>query len=73
MKKEYFILVIIIIALVLYLALRKSDRTYYELPEFTELASEQISRIQLKSPDGELELIKKDDRWVVGAEEYPAE
>ena len=73
MKKEYTILVIIIIALFLYLALRKSDRTFYELPEFTELASEKISRIELKSPDSKLELIKKDDRWVVGTEEYLAD
>ena len=73
MKKEYTILVIVIIALVLYLALRKSDRTYYELPEFKELASERISRIELKSPDSGLELIKKDDRWVVGTKEYPAD
>ncbi len=73
MKKEYTILVIVIIALVLYLALRKSDRTYYELPEFKELASDQISRIELKSSDNELDLIKKDDEWVVGAEEYPAD
>ncbi len=73
MKKEYTILAVVIIVLVLYLAFRKSDRTYYELPEFTEFASERISRIELKSPDSELELIKKDDRWVVGTEEYPAD
>ncbi len=73
MKKEYIILVIVITALVLYLALRKSDRTYYELPEFTEFASEQISKIELKSSDSRLELIKKDDRWVVGTKEYPAD
>jgi hypothetical protein len=73
MKKEYAILVIIIIALVLYLAFRKSDRTYYELPEFTEFASERISRIELTSPDSKLELIRKDDRWVVGTQEYPVD
>ncbi|MBN1833592.1 MAG: DUF4340 domain-containing protein, partial [Deltaproteobacteria bacterium] len=73
MKKEYIILVIVIIALVLYLSFRESDRTYYELPEFTELASGRISRIELKSSDNELDLIKKDDGWVVGAEEYPAD
>lgn len=73
MKKEYIILVIVIIALVLYLALRKSDRTYYELPEFTEFASEQISRIELRSSDSGLELIKRDDKWVVGTNEYQAD
>jgi hypothetical protein len=73
MKKEYAILAVVIIALVLYLALRKSNRTHYELPEFTEFASEQISRIELKSSDSKLELIKKDDGWVVGTEEYPAD
>jgi hypothetical protein len=73
MKKEYIILVTVIIALVLYLAFRKSDRTYYELPEFTEVASDQISKIELKSHDNDLELIKKDGRWVVGTEEYAAD
>ncbi len=73
MKKEYIILVIVIIALVLYLALRKSDRTYYELPNFAEFSSKQISKIELNSPDGELELTKKDDQWVVGEKAYPAD
>ncbi len=73
MKKEYVILVIVIIALVLYLALRKSDRTYYELPEFAEFSSKQISKIELSSPDGTLDLFKQDDQWVVGEKAYPAD
>ena len=73
MKKEYIILIIVIIALVLYLALRKSDRTFYELPEFAEFSSKQISKIEVASPDGALELTKKDDQWVVGEKAYPAD
>ncbi len=73
MKKEYIILVIVIIALVLYLVLRKSDRTYYELPEFAEFSSKQISKIEVASPDGTLDLLKQDDHWVAGPKEYPAD
>ena len=73
MKKEYTILIIVIIALVLYLALRKSDRTYYKLPDFAEFSSKQISKIEFISADGELELTKKDDQWVVGEKAYPAD
>ena len=73
MKKEYTILALVIIALVLYLTLRKTDRTYYELPEFKEFASEQISKIELASSDSKLEFIKKDDTWVVGTKDYPAD
>jgi hypothetical protein len=73
MKKEYTILALVIVALVLYLTLRKTDRTYYELPEFKEFAPEKISKIELESSDSKLEFIKKDDTWVVGTEEYPAD
>jgi hypothetical protein len=73
MKKEYIILVIVIIASVLYLALRKSDRTHYELPEFAEFSSKQISKIEVASPDGTLDLFKQDDQWVVGEKAYPAD
>jgi hypothetical protein len=73
MKKEYIVLIIVIIALVLYLAFRKSDRTYYELPEFSEFSSKQVSKIELNSPDGALELTKKDDQWVVGEKAYAAD
>lgn len=70
MKKEYIVLVVVIIASVLYLTLRNSDRTNYELPEFAEFSSKQISKIELMSPDSTLELIKKDDKWVAGTKEY---
>ena len=43
-KKEYIILAIIIIALSVYLVMRRSDRTLYELPEIPQVSQKEITR-----------------------------
>ena len=59
-KKEYIILAIIIIALSVYLVMRRSDRTLYELPEIPQVSQKEITRLEItrgkaeKLPDHEL-------------------
>ncbi len=44
-KKEYVILVTVILALSLYLILRNPDRTLYQLPKVPDISKTNISKI----------------------------
>jgi hypothetical protein len=72
-KKEYGILFLVIVALSLYLMLRHSDRTHYELPEIAPVKTDQISKIEIVKSGGSIVIEKKDDdRWVISPDGYPA-
>jgi len=73
-KKEYIILVVLIVALCLYLVFHKRDRTQYELPVLQDVPVAEITKIEISKPDGTtIALEKKDDRWLIAPEAYPAE
>ncbi len=65
-KKEFVILAALIVGLSAYLFTRQTDRTHYELPQLTPLSGNAITRIEIKGPDGTVELTKSDDTWSVG-------
>ena len=72
-KKEYFILAGVLVALILYLVLHRSDRTHYKLPDITGVSGKQISKLEMSKADKTLVLNKKDNTWHIGAKEYPAD
>jgi hypothetical protein len=72
-KKEYLILLLIIVALSVYLFMRKEDRTLYELPVLPGISKKDISKIEITKGQTSLVLNKKDDQWVIGAQQYPAD
>jgi len=72
LKKEYILLPVIIIALVLYLVLHKSDRTNYTLPKPDTVTAKNIDKIEIKKGENTIVLNKKDDSWFIGAEAFPA-
>ncbi len=73
-KKEYIVLAVLIIALSLYLFLRKQDRTQYELPVLQEVPSSEITRMEISKPGAPaLALERKNDGWILRPEAYPAE
>lgn len=72
-KKEYIILALVIVALSVYLAMRKSDRTQYELPNIPQLVAKEISKLQITRDKAVVAITKKDDKWYIGPEEYPAD
>ena len=72
-KKEYIILAIIIIALSVYLVMRRGDRTLYELPEIPEISQKEITRLQITKGKTVIDLNKKDNRWYIAPQEYPAD
>jgi hypothetical protein len=72
-KKEYLVLLLIIIGLSIYLLQRTGDRTLYKLPAIPPVAKSDITKIQIEQGDEDVELTKKDDRWWIAPEHYPAD
>ncbi len=73
-KKEYVLLVLIILALSTYLYLRSTDRTLYEIPEVPDIAGEDITEIDIIKPGGVTILLsKKDDKWFIKPQGFPAD
>ena len=72
-KKEYIILLVIIVGLSLYLWQDKSGRMHYELPQLQSLDTKQLSRVEIERPEGTVSLNKKDGRWLVGEQAYAAD
>jgi len=72
-KKEYIILAVIIIALSVYLVMRRGDRTLYELPQIPQVSQKEITRIEITRGKAIIDLTKKDDSWYIAPKEYPAD
>ncbi|NQU14283.1 MAG: DUF4340 domain-containing protein [Desulfobacteraceae bacterium] len=73
-KKEYVLLVLIILALSIYLYVRSTDRTLYEIPEVPDLAGDDITEIDISRPGGAtISLNKKDDQWVIQPQGFVAD
>ncbi|MFC1533331.1 DUF4340 domain-containing protein [Thermodesulfobacteriota bacterium] len=71
-KKEYIILAVVILSLVLYLVFREQDSTHYRLPEISKIPQSEISKIEIVKPKETIVLSKTDDSWLIGPEGYSA-
>ncbi|MBW2338759.1 MAG: DUF4340 domain-containing protein [Deltaproteobacteria bacterium] len=72
-KKEYIMLVALILALSLYLFLRKQDRIHYRLPKLPRVARADISKIEISKKGTAIILSKKDNIWRIAPQGYPAD
>jgi hypothetical protein len=73
LKKEYLILILVIVGLSAYLIMRNADRTLYELPQIAGLDQKQINKIEI-SKDGKSIVLKKiDNKWFLDPPGYPAD
>lgn len=72
-KKEYLVLLLIIVALSIYLGMRSRNQTHYELPRVAQVDSQKINRLVITKDNQAIELNKKDDQWYVGPKSYPAD
>ncbi len=72
-KKEYLILAGVIVVLVAYLLVHKTNRTHYSLPEMPNLKTSELTAVKISATDKTMELKKKDDGWVLEPEKYPAD
>jgi len=71
--KEMAILIFVIAVLVFYITSEKGDKTHYELPAIEALNRDDISGIKLLRDDSEILMIRKNDTWLAGPREYPAD
>ena len=72
-KKEYLILLLVIVALSAYLFMRKEDRSLYELPVLPEVSKKEISKIEILKGNTGMVLNKKDEKWYIAPQNYPAD
>ena len=72
-RKEYIILIVVILALSLYLFLRKQDRTHYKVPELPSIAQPEISKIEISKKGTAITLSKKGNIWRIAPQGYPAD
>ncbi|MBN2808942.1 MAG: DUF4340 domain-containing protein [Deltaproteobacteria bacterium] len=71
MKKEYFLLVIVIVALGALLFYQKKGRTNYQLPKLAQL-DKAVDRLFIEKAGEQVELNLRDGKWVLGKQAYPA-
>lgn len=72
-KKEYIILLLIIIALSVYLFTRSTDRTHYQLPALARLEPGNITKIEISIKTDTMVLKKKDNQWYLEPKGYLAD
>ena len=72
-KKEYLILVVIIITAGLYLAFHKTDRTQYKLPDISKIEIDDITRMEITARGNSIALSKKGIEWFIAPQGYPAD
>ena len=73
MKKEYLILIALIIGLGAYLGLKKEDRMHYELPALAQVDTAEIDRLEIKKSDRSVVFKKADGAWTLTDKNYPAD
>nr|WP_320193838.1 DUF4340 domain-containing protein [uncultured Desulfobacter sp.] len=72
MKKEYIILIILIIGLSVYLSLKKDNQVHYELPTIPQIDTARIDRMEISKADRVVTLNKSENGWTVTDKKYPA-
>jgi hypothetical protein len=72
-KKEYLLLVIVIVALSLYLFFRKTNQTHYQLPEVPKIEKKEITKIEIVKAGASIAVDRKDNKWFIEPRLYPAD
>ena len=73
MKKEYLILIVVIIFASSYLLLHKENRDNYKLPEIEDIDTSKLTGIIIKNSNGNIKFIKKGENWVLTDKKFPAD
>ena len=69
-KKEYIILVLVIVVLSVYLYKRSADRTLYELPQIPQVNDKELTKLEITRGETVIVLNKKDDQWYIAPAGY---
>ncbi len=73
MKKEYFMLAVVIAVLCAYLVLHKKNKTHYTTPDVPAVRINDIAKIKIVKGKKDILLEKNDDNWLVTKKKYPAD
>ncbi|MBU0768899.1 MAG: DUF4340 domain-containing protein [Proteobacteria bacterium] len=73
LKKEYVILAAILVALILYLALHRSNRIHYQLPELSEVTGKHISKLEITTAGNSIIFNQKNNTWHIDPKGYRAD
>ncbi len=72
-KKEYMVIAVIAVVLLLYILLKNPDRTHYRLPELGKIAKTDISKLVVVRPGDTLTVERQGDKWRIQPQGYPAD
>ena len=72
-KKEYVILIAVIVALCLYLVLRNPDRAQYDLPKLPGVDASELTKLEVFKEETSMMLKKDGDVWRIEPEGYAAD
>ncbi len=72
-KKEYFILGIIILALVAYIEFEQKGKINYALPEFEDCKKDDISKMVIEQGKSIIHVVKEDNKWFIKPYNYKAD
>ena len=73
LKKEYLILVLLIVILGIYLWKHNSDRINYDLPKLEKIDTQSISKIVLDKSGRNSTLKKGKEEWYIGKKDFRAD
>jgi hypothetical protein len=72
-KKEYIVLAVVVVALVVYLVSRSPDRNLYDLPQIEPVQAKEITRLELTMAKGGVMFTKEGSDWKISPENYAAD
>ncbi|MGC9325341.1 MAG: DUF4340 domain-containing protein [Desulfomonilia bacterium] len=72
-KREYLLLAIIIVALVAYLVVKRTDRVHFDLPDLPQVEPARITKVEVTRDSNTLTVTKRDNTWYIGPEDWPAD
>ncbi len=73
LKKEYIALAVVIVALLLYILLKNTNRTHYSLPEFDKIENTDITKLVITRSDEVVTLERRDESWTMQPQGYLAD
>lgn len=72
-KREYIVLVVIILALVTYLYFKRTDQLHYAIPQLAAVDEKTVTGLELTVKGETVRLSKKDNAWYIDPKGYPAD
>ena len=73
MKKEYLVLIALILIFSAYLLLHKENKDHNTLPEIEKIDTNKITGLIIDKKQGPIVFTKKEGKWTLTDKEYPAD